>query len=117
MSGTGAELWKHTYPCVYTISYEAGPRACVTIHDGKAFALGAMGNLHCLDARSGDVLWARDLNTDYQIKMPIWGIASAPLIYKDLVLLQIGGKDACMGRVESAHRRRRVESSERPSRV
>ncbi|HAY78373.1 MAG TPA: dehydrogenase [Planctomycetaceae bacterium] len=93
---TGESLWSVEYLCPYTISYTAGPRACITIDGGKAYALGAMGHLHCLDATNGTVLWKRDLNQDYAIRMPIWGIAAAPLIYQNLVILQIGGKDACM---------------------
>lgn len=93
----GTPLWTFAYPCEYTISYEAGPRASVTVQDDRAFALGAMGHLHCLDAATGTVVWKRDLNQEYSIsktgRMPIWGIASAPLIYEDLVIVHIGGED------------------------
>ncbi|MBP87896.1 MAG: dehydrogenase [Planctomycetaceae bacterium] len=92
----GRKLWTHEYDCEYTVSYQAGPRASVTIDDGRAYALGAMGHLHCLDAGAGVVLWKRDLNEEYQIaagrRMPIWGIASSPLIYGDLVIVHIGAK-------------------------
>ena len=78
---TGEELWSYTYPCEYRIGYTAGPRASVTVENNKAYALGAMGHLHCFDADSGKVLWNRDLNTDYKIKMPIWGIAGDVLFF------------------------------------
>ncbi|MCA9266989.1 MAG: PQQ-binding-like beta-propeller repeat protein, partial [Planctomycetales bacterium] len=94
---TGAKLWSHTYDCEYSISYQAGPRACVTIDDDRAFALGAMGHLHVYDVGDGTILWKKDLNKAYDIRMPIWGIAAAPLIYKNLVILHIGGADgACI---------------------
>jgi len=99
---TGKELWKHEYPCDYgPISYRAGPRACVTIEGERAYALGALGNLHCLAVETGEVLWKRDLNVDYKIianrRMPIWGIAAAPLVVDDIVILHIGGSDgACV---------------------
>ena len=96
-SASGKSLWTHAYPADYRISYTAGPRASVTIHGGKAFAVGAMGHFHCLDAKSGKVIWKRDLQTEYDIKMPIWGIAASPLIYGDLVIQQVSGaKGACM---------------------
>jgi outer membrane protein assembly factor BamB len=95
--GTGKPLWKVEYPAPYgSIGYQAGPRASVTVDDGLAFALGATGVLHCLDASSGEIRWKRDLAADYEIEMPIWGIAGAPLVYKDLVVLHIGGKEACV---------------------
>ncbi len=88
----GALQWQHVYDAPYTVGYRAGPRASVTIHDGKAFAVGAMGHFHCLDLATGTVLWKRDLNTELQIQMPIWGIAGSPLIYRNLVIQIAGGQ-------------------------
>lgn len=94
---TGESLWSHAYECVYVgIGYQAGPRASVTIDEGRAYSIGAMGHLFCFDAATGQVHWNRDLNTEYSIRMPKWGIASAPLIEDDLVILHIGGEDACL---------------------
>lgn len=103
---TGAKLWTHTYDCVYRgVGYEAGPRANVTVHDGRAYALGAMGHFFCFDAATGKPHWQKDLNADYHIsdpdakktRMPIWGLASAPLVEGPLVILQIGGRNkACI---------------------
>jgi len=90
---TGEKAWSHEYACNYSIGYTAGPRASVTVEDGRAYALGAMGHFHCLDARSGTVLWSHD---EYKIgaskRMPIWGIASSPITYQDLVVVQIGAE-------------------------
>ena len=94
---TGNNLWTHDYDCAYSgVGYEAGPRASVSIDEGRAYALGSMGHLHCFDAKTGDVLWKHDCNAEYQIRMPIWGIAASPLIEKDLVIVQIGGTNACL---------------------
>ena len=94
---TGESLWSYTYECVYKIDYTAGPRATVTVHDGLAYALGAMGHLHCFDAVTGEIVWKRDLNAEYNINMPIWGIASAPIIEAENLIVQIGGKpNACI---------------------
>ena len=74
-----------------------GPRASVLVDDGRAYSLGSMGHLWCLDAADGTVIWRRDLHTDYKIRMPNWGIAAAPLIEAGLLILQIGGQDdACL---------------------
>ena len=97
MRQTGKKLWTHQYDCDYTVQYVAGPRASVTIDDGRAYALGTMGHLHCCDAADGKMLWAKDLNDEYKIRMPIWGIAASPLVEKDLVIVQIGGEpNACL---------------------
>jgi outer membrane protein assembly factor BamB len=94
---TGHELWTDVYDCRYSgVGYDAGPRAAVTIDDGRAYALGAMGNLHCLDAAKGAILWKKDLLKQYDIRMPIWGIAAAPLVDGQLVIVQVGGEKACI---------------------
>ncbi len=95
---TGKQLWVQPYPCLYDgVSYTAGPRASVTVDEGRAYALGTMGHLHCLDVSSGAVNWKRDLNRDYRIRMPTWGISAAPLVYSDLVIMHLGGRDgACV---------------------
>ncbi len=94
---TGGTVWSYTYDCVYRIDYTAGPRATVTVHDGLAYALGAMGHLHCFNAATGDIVWKRDLNTEYNINMPIWGIASAPIVEAENLIVQIGGQpNACI---------------------
>jgi len=95
---TGSELWTHTYDCRYEgVGYLAGPRASVVIHEGMAYSLGTMGHLFCLDAVNGKVIWAKDLNSKYEIRMPIWGIAAAPLVVEDKLILHIGGSNnACI---------------------
>src|SRR5688500_14791266 len=95
---SGKPLWTFAYPCVYRdLDYALGPRAAVTIADGRAFALGAMGHAHALDAATGKVIWARDLSGDFQANNNVWGVSSAPLVFGDLAIFQIGGQpDACL---------------------
>ena len=95
---TGKEIWKFVYPCRYReLSYPLGPRAAVAINDGKAYALGAMGHLHCLDAASGELLWKKDMLEEYDASNPVWGITSSPLVDDKHVYIQIGGQpDACI---------------------
>src|SRR5688572_8155903 len=83
---TGKQLWSLAYECPYgRVQYPAGPRACVTVHDGKAYALGATGRFHVLDAASGKVLFQKNLEEQYAIRLPQWGISAAPLIHENLV--------------------------------
>lgn len=94
---TGRPLWSVSYPCDYRgVSYPNGPRSAVTIHQGRAYFLGALGHLHCLDAADGRVVWARDLGADYRIRLPDWGIAGSPLVEGDRVVVPISGEGACL---------------------
>jgi len=97
-ANTGRKLWTHAYDCPYrNVSYDAGPRAAVIIDQGRAYSFGTMGDLFCLNAADGKVIWHRDLDADYEVEMPIWGLAASPLIEKDLIITQIGGaKGACL---------------------
>lgn len=95
---TGAKLWQHRYACRYKkVGYPAGPRAAITVDGGYAYSFGAMANLFCLNVADGKVIWQKDLLAVYQPKTPIWGFASSPLVYKDLLIVQPGGADgACL---------------------
>ena len=82
----GDEIWTYTYDCEYVgVGYPAGPRASVIIEGSYAYSLGTMGNLFCFDKEKGGVIWSKDLNEEYSIRMPIWGIASAPIIIDDKI--------------------------------
>jgi len=94
---TGQTIWSYEYECAYgRVQYPAGPRACVTIDRGKAFAIGSTGRMHAFDAAKGTILWQKDLDQAYTIDLPIWGITAAPLVVNDLVILHIGGRGACI---------------------
>lgn len=96
-SKSGKPIWNVTYNAAYSIQYPAGPRASVTIDGDFAYAVGSMGHFHCLRVGDGSIVWKRSLNDEYEINMPIWGIAASPLIYGDYVIQQVGGsKNACM---------------------
>src|SRR5712692_9184202 len=72
----GTLLWLHEYDCPYKVSYPLGPRTTPRVADGKVYALGAEGNLFCLDAEKGKVVWERDLKKAYKIEAPLWGFAA-----------------------------------------
>ena len=98
---SGEPLWTHEYKAVYRgVGYVAGPRASVTIDGDKAYSLGTMGHAFCLNAKTGKEIWKHDFDESLQItkskRMPIWGIAASPLIYRDLVIYHVGGVDACV---------------------
>src|SRR6266849_1253496 len=88
----GDVLWKHEYDCTYRIAYPGGPRCTPTVQGGKVYALGAEGNLFCLDAVKGDVIWAKDFKTDYGARTPTWGFAGHPLVAGQCVICIVGGK-------------------------
>lgn len=90
---TGEILWQHEYPTRYDMSYPQGPRATPTVHQGKVYALGGMGDLLCLDAGTGKVHWSRNYIRDYGAQVPVWGFAAAPLVEGRHLILIVGGTE------------------------
>src|SRR5438477_3125122 len=88
---TGKEIWKHEYDCPYAVSYASGPRCTPTVAGGKVYTLGTMGDLHCLDATDGRVVWAKDLKTEYKVETPTWGFAGHPLVDGQKLIVTVGG--------------------------
>jgi outer membrane protein assembly factor BamB len=95
----GHVIWQHDYDCDYSISYPAGPRATPAVDEGRVFTLGAMGDLICLDAATGKIIWSVNLPSRYgdpqtpNSAVPLWGYAASPLIDGDR-LFTLGGPDA-----------------------
>jgi outer membrane protein assembly factor BamB len=88
---TGKLLWKHEYERPYNVSFGGGPRCTPTVAGDKVYALGAEGNLWCLDVATGRVLWSKDFVKDYQAKTPFWGVSAHPLVDGDVLYCLVGG--------------------------
>src|SRR5262245_23169475 len=93
---TGAELWAHTYDCPYRIDYPGGPRATPVVADGRVYALGAMGDLRCLEAASGKLVWAINLVTNFTTEPPVWGWAAHPLLDAEGLICLVGGTNSAV---------------------
>src|SRR5207247_10263755 len=76
----GKLIWKYEYTCAYGVSYPAGPRTTPLVSEGKVYTLGAEGNLCCLEAESGKLVWSRDFIKDFEVKTAMWGVAGHPLL-------------------------------------
>ena len=69
-----------------------GPRATPTWDDGRIYALGATGELRCLDAKTGAVVWGKNiLKRQPGVTILSWAMAASPLIVDDKVIVLPGG--------------------------
>jgi outer membrane protein assembly factor BamB len=89
---SGKVLWTHEYDCPYQISYPAGPRTTPLVSGGKVYTIGAMGDLFCLDAADGTVIWSKNFPRDFKADPPLWGFSSSPLLDGDRLICLVGGK-------------------------
>lgn len=88
---TGRQIWESRYPVDYKgLDYANGPRVTPTLDEGRVYTIGAVGHAACLDAATGQVIWRKDPQSDYQVKLSDWGVAGSPVIFEDLVILHPG---------------------------
>jgi outer membrane protein assembly factor BamB len=88
---TGRELWTHSWDASFQeIMGGDGPRATPTWFDGRVYALGATGELECLEDDTGRVLWRKNILEDNGASNLQWGMSAAPLIVDDTVIVLPG---------------------------
>lgn len=88
---TGREQWKQGWNAVYSDSTGDGPRATPTWDNGRLYALGATGELRCLDAKTGAVVWGRNILSENSANNLQWAQSASPLIVDDNVIALPGG--------------------------
>ena len=91
-SSDGRLLWKQEYDCPYEISYPAGPRTTPTVDGDHVYTLGAEGDLRCVKAEGGSLVWSKNFKQDYGAQTPIWGFTGHPLVDGDLLYCTVGGE-------------------------
>lgn len=88
----GRELWTRAWGASFSVDDTGdGPRSTPTWDEGRIYALGAEGELESLDAKSGKVLWQKNILSDNGASNLQWGTAESPLIVDDKVIVMPGG--------------------------
>ena len=71
-----------------------GPRSTPTIDGDRVYALSETGDLACLRAADGTVIWQRNILKEFQGGNPNWLLSESPLIDGDHVIVTPGGRGA-----------------------
>ncbi|MDJ0836752.1 MAG: PQQ-binding-like beta-propeller repeat protein [Acidobacteriota bacterium] len=93
----GKTIWERKYPTKtvesQVLQFGKGPNAPLLLHKGRLYVLSFDSQLHCLNARSGEVVWRKHLGEEMGAEVLRFGAAAAPVVYKDMVMVQLGGKE------------------------
>jgi len=86
------KAWKKSYP---------GTRSTPTIINGLLYHLSGIGNLICLKADNGDVVWSVNILKKFSGRNITWGLAESPLVIGDKVICTPGGDNVSMVALDS----------------
>jgi outer membrane protein assembly factor BamB len=89
---TGRERWTHSWPALFEeILGGNGPRATPVWDEGRVYALGAEGELRCLDSATGKLIWNKNILADNGAANLRWGMSASPLVVDGKVIVTPGG--------------------------
>jgi outer membrane protein assembly factor BamB len=92
-TSTGKDRWRTTLgPTFKNPPWGDGPRSTPTVDGDRLYVIRGGGGLHCLDAKSGKIVWSKDFRKDFQGQlMSGWGYSESPLIDGNLLICSPGG--------------------------
>lgn len=90
-AATGEEQWTHTYAANIWDLYHGGGTLTTPSVDGEhVYVSEREGWLHCLAAKSGAVVWAKQATEEFKLDAPQWGFSASPLVLGQAVILNYG---------------------------
>jgi outer membrane protein assembly factor BamB/ABC-type phosphate/phosphonate transport system substrate-binding protein len=101
-ANNGELLWLAQFPAHGKLDYGQSPRATPVIRAGKAYLLGAFGDLRCVNLTDGKLIWQRNLPREFHAQLPTWGMVSTPLICGDELIVNPGATNASLVALDCA---------------
>lgn len=114
-TANGELVWRIKFPARGHLDYGQSPRATPVIHEGRAYLLGAFGDLRCVNVADGKLLWQRQLIQEFDAVLPTWGMCSPPLVVDDLLIVNPGGPNASLVALDCATGQPRWKSPGAPA--
>ena len=100
---TGKEVWATPHGSAFRNDRGDGPRGTPTIDGDRLYALGGSGDLTALDARTGKIVWSKNVLREFGGSNITWGISESPLVLGDKVLVNAGGPGASIVALNKAN--------------
>jgi len=88
---TGEELWVHTYPSkLWNEGHGGGTLTTPSVDGDVVYTMNREGNLYCLNAETGEVVWHKQMKEEFDLSYPRWGFAASPLVLDDMLVINAG---------------------------
>ena len=91
---TGKEAWATPHGSAFHNDRGDGPRGTPTVDGDRVYALGGNGDLSALDAKTGKLVWTKNVLEAFGGSNITWGISESPLVLGNKVLVNAGGQGA-----------------------
>jgi ABC-type phosphate/phosphonate transport system substrate-binding protein len=98
---TGNEKWNISYPAPGEMDYTNSPRATPVINNGRAYLLGAFGDIHCVEISSGETIWKLNFIDHFGGEVPTWGFCGTPLVVDNKIIVSTGAPEAALVALDS----------------
>lgn len=95
----GKELWSRPVGAKYQQRMpqsQEGPGCTPTVDGDRLYVIDMGGDLTCLQAADGEIVWQRSLTKDFGGQVPMWSYRESPLIDGDKLICTPGGPDALL---------------------
>lgn len=100
---TGEEKWKFSYAQpLADLYFQGGTTGTATIDGDRIYQLAREGDLFCLDAGSGKVVWSSHLKKNFEYSKPDWGFTGAPLVNGDHLLINAGDSGLVLNKMDGS---------------
>jgi len=98
---TGKERWRQSYPCPRLAKqHEGGPSATPTVEGDAVYVFSKNGDILRLNAKSGEVVWHKNIRTELGLKELTWYFSGSPVIVDDLVILNAGTAGVALNKAD-----------------
>jgi outer membrane protein assembly factor BamB len=91
---TGKEVWATAHGGAFRNDRGDGPRGTPTVDGDRVYSLGGNGDLSAIDARTGKLIWTKNVLQEFGGSNITWGISESPLVLGNKLLVNAGGSGA-----------------------
>ncbi len=91
----GKEIWSAPVGPIFENSWGDGPRSTPTVDGNRVYAMGASGNLVCVEIADGAMVWRQTMQY-LGGELPDWGYTESPFIVGEKLLCTPGGEQGTL---------------------